>query len=159
MDITINPDISLLDQVKMQAQVLVPVLQALRAELGKERADRLVTTALRAWSRDVFLRVGASLPGSPREKWTAMTAESLPRIGGDIDMQVLTQDAGTMEFNITGCRYADFFRQLGEPELGAVLLCEVDDHMAEVGNPEVEFRRTQTIMKGASYCDFRYRMK
>ena len=42
MDITINPEISLLDQVKMQAQVLVPVLRALRAELGKERADRLV---------------------------------------------------------------------------------------------------------------------
>jgi hypothetical protein len=60
---------------------------------------------------------------------------------------------------ITGCRYADFFRALGEPELGAVLLCEADNHMVEVGSPEVEMTRTQTIMKGAKYCEFRYRMK
>lgn len=88
-----------------------------------------------------------------------LNAEAMPRIGSDIDMQVLKQEADAMDFNITGCRYADFFRQLGEPELGAVLLCEVDDHMAAVGGPEVEFTRTQTIMKGATYCDFRYRMR
>jgi hypothetical protein len=159
MDIAINPSISILDQVKMQAQVLVPVLKALRAELGEERADRLVTTALREWSRDVYLRIGASMPGGPREKWMVLNAEAMPRIGSDIDIQVLKQEADAMDFNITGCRYADFFRQLGEPELGAVLLCEVDDHMAAVGGPEVEFTRTQTIMKGATYCDFRYRMR
>jgi hypothetical protein len=32
-----------------------------------------------------------------------------------------------------------------------------DLHMVEVGSPEVELTRTQTIMKGAQYCDFRYR--
>lgn len=64
-----------------------------------------------------------------------------------------------MEFNITGCRYADFFRQLGEPELGALLLCDADFDVAEVGSPEVTLTRTQTIMKGANYCDFRYRLK
>jgi hypothetical protein len=36
----------------------------------------------------------------------------------------------------------------------------MDVHMAEViGGPEVELTRTQTIMKGAKYCDFRYRLK
>ena len=159
MDIAINPDISLLDQVKIQAQVLVPLLRALRAELGEERANKLVTGALRDWSREMFLRIGAQTPGSPREKWAALTAAAMPRIGTDIDVQFLKQEPDAMEFNITGCRYADFFRALGEPELGAVLLCEGDDHTAEVGRPEVEFTRTQTIMKGARYCDFRYRMK
>jgi len=72
---------------------------------------------------------------------------------------MLEQEPDAMEFDVTGCRYADFFRQLGEPELGAVLLCETDDHMVQVGEPEVELTRTQTIMKGASHCDFRYRMK
>ena len=64
------------------------------------------------------------------------------------------------EFNITGCRYADFFRELGEPELGALLLCDMDLHFIEqVGAPDVELTRTQTIMKGASYCDFRFKLK
>jgi len=159
MEIEINPDISLLDQAKIQAQVLVPVLSALRAELGEERANRLVTGALRESSRETFRRMGALIPGGPKDKWAAMNATSLPRIGTDVDVRMLEQEPDTMKFDVTGCRYADFFRQLGEPELGAVLLCEVDLHMVEVGKPEVELTRTQTIMKGASHCDFRYRMK
>ena len=159
MEIAINPEISLLDQVKIQALVLVPLLKALRAELGEDRANNLVTTALRDWSRDMFLRIGALMPGSPKEKWEALNAAAMPRIGTDIDFQMLKQEPDAMEFNVTGCRYADFFRALGEPELGAVLLCEADNHMVEVGSPEVELTRTQTIMKGAGHCDFRYRMK
>jgi hypothetical protein len=159
MDIATNPEISLLDQAKIQAQVLVPLLKALRAELGEERANRLVTIALRDWSRDMFLRMGALMPGSPKDKWAALSAAAMPRIGADIDFEMLKQDSDALEFNITGCRYADFFRALGEPELGAVLTCEADKHMVEVGSPEVELTRTQTIMKGAKYCDFRYRMK
>jgi hypothetical protein len=159
MDVAINPEISLLDQAKIQAQVLVPLLKALRTELGEERANKLVTTALRDWSRDMFLRIGAMTPGTPREKWSALNATAMPRIGTDVDFQMLKQEPEAMEFNVTRCRYADFFRALGEPELGNVLLCEADNHMAEVGSPEVEMTRTQTIMKGAEYCDFRYRMK
>jgi len=29
------------------------------------------------------------------------------------------QDDQAWEFNVTGCRYADFFRSLGEPDMGA----------------------------------------
>ena len=159
MDIVTNQEISLLDQVKIQAQVLVPILKALRAELGEERANKLVTSALRDWSREMFLRIGALMPGSPQERWAALNAAAMPRIGADVDFEMLKQEPEAMEFDVTGCRYADFFRALGEPELGAVLLCEGDDHMVEVGRPEVELTRTQTIMKGAKYCDFRYRMK
>jgi hypothetical protein len=34
-----------------------------------------------------------------------------------------------------------------------------DNHMVEVGSPEVELNGTRTIMKGARYCDSRYCMK
>jgi hypothetical protein len=159
MEIPVNQQISLLDQVKIQAQVLVPLLRALRDELGEGRANTLVTAALRNWSRDMFLKAGARMPGSPKEKWEALNAEFLPRIGKDIDFQRLKQEPEAIEFNVTGCRYADFFRAIGEPELGNVLLCEADGHIAEVGSPEVKFTRTKTIMKGAEYCDFRYRIK
>ena len=159
MSVPGNDHISILDEVKIQAQVLVPVLRALRAEMGKEAADRLVMMALRAWRQRVFQEVAASTPGSPRDKWAALTAASMPRIGDAIDVQALTHEPDRMDFNVTGCRFADFFRALDEPELGAVLLCEADVDVAEAGTPEVEFARTQTIMQGAPYCDFRYRMK
>jgi len=86
-------------------------------------------------------------------------AASMPRIGGDIDVQFLRQEPDAVEFNVTGCRYADFFRQLGEPELGGLLLGDGDFHLADIGSPGVQLVRTQTIMQSTSYCDFRYRMK
>jgi hypothetical protein len=159
MDRDTPQDISLLDEVKIQARVLVPVLKALRQELGTEKANRVVAEALRGWAREVAREVGAGTVGSPREKWAAMTAAGMPRIGGDINVDWIRQDPDRVEFNVTGCRYAQFFRDLGEPELGGVLLCETDFHIADVGAPEVELERTQTIMQGAKYCDFRYKLK
>ena len=159
MDIEINESISILDQVKIQAQVLLPVIRAFRKELGAERANTIVGEALREWSRQLHHEIGARTPGTPQEKWAAMTAASIPRIGDAIDVDIIKHEADVMEFNVTGCRYAEFFRALGEPELGALLLCDGDVYVAEVGSPDVELTRTQTIMKGGTYCDFRYRMK
>ena len=152
-------DISLLEMVKIQAQVLVPLLKTLRAELGEERANQLATKALREWMQKIYQEIGTQLPGSPRQKWETIMAVGRPRIGTDIALEVLTQEAEALEFNIMGCRYADFFRQLGEPELGALLVCNADLDVVAVGSPQVTMTRTQTIMQGAKYCDFRYQMK
>src|SRR5258707_4581257 len=45
----VHPGLSLLEKTPIQAQVLVPVLRALRSELGKEKADAIVKQALRGW--------------------------------------------------------------------------------------------------------------
>jgi hypothetical protein len=155
-----NDKVSLLEMVKIQAQVLVPVIRAFRAELGAERANQVVAGALRDWSRALWRGIGAQIDGSPRQKWEALNAAFMPKIGTDVDIEPIRQTPEAWDMNVTGCRYADFFRQLGEPELGALLLCETDTHVIdEVGSPEVTLTRKQTIMKGAAYCDFRWRMK
>jgi hypothetical protein len=155
---TINK-LTLLEQVKLQAQVVVPLLRAFRKELGTERAKAIAYRALDEWSRGLFRQLSKSMGKGSRETWAAMMASSGQRIGDDVDFQMVRQDPQAMEFNITGCRYADFFRALGEPELGALMLCEADFHMLEMSGGEVELQRTQTIMKGGDYCDFRYKMK
>jgi L-2-amino-thiazoline-4-carboxylic acid hydrolase len=152
--------ISLLEHVKIQAKVLVPLVQALRKELGSERANQIVADALRGWSRELYGKIGQEMHGRPAEKFDSVMEAFMPKIGTDVDFDNIRQTPEHWDFNITGCRYADFFRQLGEPELGALLLCEQDIHITEViGGPEVKLERTQTIMKGAKYCDFRWSMK
>jgi L-2-amino-thiazoline-4-carboxylic acid hydrolase len=157
------PDVarlSLLDEVKLQADVILPILRSLRAEIGKDKADGIVGDALRKWARDLYHRIGEGKSGTPREKWDAVWAEDMrPRIGDAVDREMLKDDGTVREYNVTRCQYAEFFRALGEPELGGILLCDSDFHIAEVGGDNVEFKRTQTIMWGAAYCDFRYRFK
>ena len=71
-DYLVDPELSLLDKTRIQAQVLVPVLIALRCELGKEKADAIVKEALRGWSKELFAAIGDNVDGSPRRKWAAM---------------------------------------------------------------------------------------
>ena len=65
-------------------------------------------------------------------------------------------DEDALEFDITACRFAEFFRALGEPELGALLVCETDFDIAAAGGGAVDLTRDQTIMQGAPSCTFRY---
>jgi predicted ArsR family transcriptional regulator len=156
-DYMVDPRLSLLDKTKIQAQVLVPVLRALRAELGKEKADALVRQALRDWSKQLFAAVGDSVDGSPRRKWAAMQSALTGITEREVTFEMKKHDKDALEFDVTECRFANFFRTLGEPELGALLVCATDFDIVAAGAGEVDLTRDQTLMQGAPSCTFRYR--
>ena len=148
---------SILEQAKIQAQVLVPLLKAFQAEFGTERANEIARKALGSWAYKMGKEVGAQGNGTAVEKMAAV----MPVFSADDahDIEVLQQTPEAFDFNITRCRYAQFYKELGEPELGFLFLCSQDFPLTEGFSPDLELVRTQTIMQGASYCDFRWRMK
>ena len=156
-DYLVDPRLSLLDKTRIQAQVLVPVLRALRSELGKEKADAIVKQALRDWSKQLFAAIGQGIEGSPRRKWAAIQSVWGEVSGREVEVEILRHDEEALEIDVTRCRFAEFFRALGEPELGALLICETDFDIAAAGGSEVSLTRDQTIMQGASSCTFRYK--
>ena len=127
------------------------------AELGKEKADAIVKEALRGWSKELFAAIGDNVDGSPRRKWAAMHSAMAEATEQDVTVKMRRHDKEALEFDITHCRFAEFFRALGEPELGALLICETDFDIAAAGEREVSFTRDQTIMQGAPSCTFRYK--
>jgi L-2-amino-thiazoline-4-carboxylic acid hydrolase len=156
-DYLIDPEVSLLDKTRMQAQVLVPVLRALRARLGKDEADALVKQALRDWSKQLFATIAEGVEGNPRRKWAAIQKVFGDVSGREVDFEVKRHDEEAFDIDVTRCRFAEFFRALGEPELGALLICAADFDIAAVGQGAVSLERSQTIMQGAPSCTFRYR--
>jgi len=156
-DYLVDPKLSLLDKTRIQAQVLVPVLRALRAELGREKAAAIVKEALRGWSKELFAAIGDGVDGSPRRKWAAMHSAMGEATEQDVTVKMRRHDKEALEFDITHCRFAEFFRALGEPELGALLICETDFDIAAAGGGDVALTRDQTIMQGAPSCTFRYK--
>jgi hypothetical protein len=156
-DYLVDPSLSLLDKTRIQAQVLVPVLRALRAELGKAKADAVVRDALRDWSRQLFAGIAAGVEGSPQRKWAAIQSVFGEVSGCEVEHAVLRRDEQALDIDVTRCGFAEFFRALGEPELGALLICAADFDIAAVGQGEVSLERAQTIMQGAPSCTFRYR--
>ena len=156
-DYMVDPRLSLLDKTRIQAQVLVPVLRALRAELGREKADAIVRQSLRDWSKALFAVVGESVEGSPRRKWAAMQTALTEITEHEVTVEMRRHDKEALEFDVTQCRFAEFFRALDEPELGALLVCATDFDIVTAGGSEVSLTREQTLMQGAPSCTFRYR--
>jgi hypothetical protein len=74
-----------------------------------------------------------------------------------VDYSVRAQSPDTYEIDVTRCRYAQFYKELGEPELGFLLVCSSDFPFVEGFDADIKLTRTQTIMEGATCCDFRYR--
>ncbi|HZR84256.1 MAG TPA: L-2-amino-thiazoline-4-carboxylic acid hydrolase [Candidatus Binatia bacterium] len=150
----------LLDRVKIQAEVLVPVLRAFREELGVDRANRIAWKALAAWREQIARDRHAGIAGSGADRWMKGIVASQETIGDAIDVDMLRMEPTAIDFDVTGCRFAEFFRALGEPELGFAMLCSMDDTTAEqIGEGEVDLSRAGTIMQGAARCDFRYALK
>ena len=151
-------DIPLIEYVKIQAQVLVPLVKALQAELGEERANAIVRKSLgelyRKFGEQWWQKQGARNMG---EKMAA--AFGTFAAGDALDYEVVKKDAEAFEVNVTGCRYAEFYKAMGAPELGFLLVCNSDFAMAEGYGAGVQLKRTQTIMQGADHCDFRYALK
>ena len=151
-------DIPLIEQVKIQAQVLVPLVKALQAELGEVRANAIVRKAL----GDLYRKYG--------EKWwrtqgarnlgeKVASAFEVFAAGGALEYEVVKKTPEAFDVNVTECRYAKFYNEIGAPELGFLLTCSADFSHAEGFGPNVQLTRTQTIMQGASHCDFRYALK
>jgi hypothetical protein len=151
-------DIPLIEQVKIQAQMLVPLLKTLRAELGQEKADALVRQALGEQYRRYGDKWWRNQGGDDVGKNMAAAFERFAA-GDALEYQVLKQAPDGFDVNVTQCRYAQFFHQLGVPELGFLLVCGADFPMAEGYGAGVQLTRTQTLMQGASHCDFRYALR
>ena len=150
-------DISFLDQVKIQSRVLIPIVKALRKEMGEEKANSFVKNVL----GNLYREYGAAYwkaqqADSPNEKIT--TLWEMFAGANALDYDVVENNSERCDLNIKRCGYAVFFHKLGEPELGFLLCCSNDIPMTEGFGGGVNLDVKQTIMQGASHCEFRYQI-
>ena len=145
----------LLQQREIEAKVIGPLFRVFAAEVGEERARAILAGVVRDLARLGGCAAAAALGGNGLEElaqavdgWCA---------GDALELDILRRDDTALEFNVTRCRFAEMYRRLGLDDLGTLLSCNRDAAMIEGFNPALEFRRTQTLMQGASHCDFRYR--
>ena len=155
--------ISVLEQAKIQAQVLVPLVRALQAELGEARANALVRKALgdlyRGFGEQFWKAKNQDKNQDENDADLGKAIASAFRTYARDDAlayDVIEQSHDTFAFDVKRCAYAEFYKALGEPELGFLLVCTADFATAEGFGPDIKLTRTQTIMQGAPHCDFRY---
>ncbi len=151
-----QPRLSLIEQREIEAQIVGPLIRAFAAELGTDRTLAIVRQVIGELARES----GAELARALGECTLEAFARSLDRWrqNGALEIELLEQSPQRLDFNVTRCRYAEMYRALGLGDLGASLSCQRDYTLAQGFNPKIQLTRTQTIMEGAPYCDFRFRL-
>jgi len=146
----------ILTQRRIEAAFAKGIYDELKAELGDETARRILTNAVIKLAKQTAAEMAKDAPhGQPsldsfrgiQPRWTAEDA---------LRIDVVKSTDQEFHFNVTRCRYAEMYRSMGLAELGAVLSCNRDGAFCEGYSPHLKLQRTQTLMGGATHCDFRY---
>jgi len=146
-----------LQRRKIEGRALIAFIEALRDKFGEnatrevvdETISKLATEDGARWAA-TYGRTTASLRKVAQELWAG---------GGSMDIQVVGESGDHLDFNVTRCRYAEFYKDLGLSDLGFRVHCNRDHAMVTGFNNQLELSRSQTIMEGATYCDFRFRKR
>lgn len=152
-DLDLN-QIGVLQRREIEARILAPVLEALGQAFGKEAvlniARRTIEDIARNQGRELAEQLGS-------EDLTAFAQGIEPwSQNGALELRILDQSPSQLDFDVTRCKYADLYCQLGIPELGAILSCSRDAAFIEGFNSAIRLERTQTLLGGATHCDFRF---
>lgn len=146
--------IHILARREIEARIVAPIIEAFGKEFGREKAVKLASETIKSLAREQGAELARRLGGNSlldfargMDAWKA---------GGALEMEVIEQTDTRFSFNMTRCRYAEMYKELGIEDLGVVLSCDRDFELIKGFNPELKLLRTQTIMQGAKFCDFRF---
>jgi L-2-amino-thiazoline-4-carboxylic acid hydrolase len=149
-------ELGILARRRIEAAVIAPIFDEMRLAVGEEKAREILRRAIRRAAVAAGSEMAARAPGGASlESFKSI----LPLWTKDdaLEIEVVADKPGVLEFNVTRCRYAETYRAMGLAGIGEILSCQRDGAFCEGYDPRIALTRTQTIMGGASCCDFRYR--
>jgi hypothetical protein len=154
-DITIDH----LQKRKIEARVLIPFIATCRETFGDGPTREMVAATIRGLAAGEgagwAARFGSDMAGLRALVETVWGRDG----GGGLEIEILDETTDRLDFNVTRCRYAEFYEQLGLADLGSQVHCARDHAMVKGFNDDFELTRRQTIMAGDRCCDFRFRRK
>ncbi|NBO13283.1 MAG: 2-amino-thiazoline-4-carboxylic acid hydrolase [Betaproteobacteria bacterium] len=151
-------NIPVLEKRRLQAQVIKPIWEVLVARLGETTARDILDKAIRKAAVEEGRMMAAASPGGDTSMPAFIRLYDNWKTGGALETQTLTADADRFDFDVTRCRYAEMYREMGLEAIGDLLSCNRDGTFVEGYNPDITMEREHTIMQGHGRCTFRYRM-
>lgn len=147
-------EIGLLARREIEARIAGPLIKAFMEEIGEERALEIAQEVIVSLARESGKALREFAGGNSLEDF----ARGMVLWSQDdaVTSDLLEMTPEKISLNVTRCRYAEMYGELGMADLGFTLSCARDFAMVEGFNPKIELERTQTIMEGAGFCDFRF---
>ena len=142
---------------RIEAMVLGPMIRAFQNEFGVEQANKVAQEVI----EKVALGQGAAMAerAGANDLTTYLANKGAWAANNALEIEVLELDENRYDYNVTRCRYAEMYRELGMQDLGVIFSCGRDFNFPAGFNKNMKLTRTQTIMQGNAICNFRYAMQ
>jgi hypothetical protein len=157
---TMGADLSRIDILtrrEIEARITGPLIRAFSHEIGQDRTLAIVRTVIESLALESGEQLAKRMGGNSMACF--VKGFNAFRQGGAYEMEQLELSETRFEFNITRCRYAEMYKELGMADLGFILSCSRDFELVSGFNAKMTLRRTKTIMEGYDHCDFRIAME
>lgn len=151
-------ELPIIEQRRIEAMVIKPIFEELKQEVGEEQAKSIISNAIRKaavtaaedFAKDLGVATSLDTFRELTERW---------KLNGALEEDVLDSGDNHHFVNVTRCKYAEMYEEMGLKDIGHLLSCNRDEVFCQGYDPRITLERTQTIMSGASHCDFRYRFE
>ena len=142
---------------RIEAMVLGPMIRAFQNEFGVEQANKVAQEVI----EKVALGQGAAMAerAGANDLTTYLANKGAWAANNALEIEVLELDENRYDYNVTRCRYAEMYRELGMQDPGFIFSCGRDFNFPAGFNKNMKLTRTQTIMQGNAICNFRYAMQ
>ncbi len=148
-------ELSMLERRRIEATILKHVYETLKASHGVSVAQKAIADSVRRSSIEQGAQMATEDNGQTSLQ-SFIDRQELWTRGGALAIDVKEQSGDKFKFNVTRCEYARMYREMGLGDIGHLLSCQRDGTFCEGYDDKLKLKRTQTIMQGASHCDFEY---
>jgi hypothetical protein len=152
------PPVSHLQRREIQAPIAACLIRGFAEALGREQALAIASAAIQEDARTAGRALAAQMGGNSLADLRRVV-ETLWAGDEAVALRFSEDSESRLSFDVTRCRYAEMYEAMGMRDLGFCLSCRRDGAFAEGFNPRITLTRTQTIMEGAAFCDFRFALE
>ncbi|MGP2490632.1 L-2-amino-thiazoline-4-carboxylic acid hydrolase [Mesorhizobium sp. PUT5] len=149
-------DLPTLTRRRLQAEVIGPIYAEMVAAIGEDKAQSILDAAIRKAAVAEGEQFARRAPGGITSMADFIKLYDLWTTNGALEIEVLEASDSTFDFDVTRCRYAEMYREMGLGHIGHLMSCNRDGTFCQGYDRNIELDRQHTIMAGAPRCTFRY---
>ena len=152
---------TLLERRRIEAELAKTMFDEMSQEIGAEKSLEILANVARKSAYDMGKSLGEKDGQKDGQTDLSTFADVVPmwQEGGALEIDIKKTTHTSLAFDVTRCRYAEMYHEIGAGDLGAALSCNRDGSLCEGYDPRIRMSRTETIMGGHKRCNFRFTLE
>ena len=152
--------IPVIEKRKLQAEVIIAIYDEMKEAFGEIKAKKILEKAIIKNAVSEGSKLRQEIDKKVDKKTSVINrfinVFELWKVGGALEIKEIKKTNEVYHFDVTRCKYAEMYDEMGIKDLGKLLSCNRDYNFSIGFDQNLKLERNKTIMEGHKCCTFRY---